>query len=411
MNQRPSPSFRVSRRRVLAGLAVPCVGASLLGPFLAGCLPVPSRGPEPQGETDEPFESSVDAPANTEETAAKSPAEGADSLQKALDFALDEGFRRRLSVAEHGAWQVLHGVLAYGLPWEFETPEGRLPAMSYLQAGGGLAGFVPSPGDLLGEPRRRGYRFELEAGSMTGQGHRDQWLAILSQTTLDTTAVFRAGKNEFMLDDLVQQALWDVPRNVEQEFSWTLIGVTAHRPTDFSWTARDGDQWTVERLLEAELQQSLESAACGGTHRLIGLSLAIDQHRRKGGLIRGVWVKVEDVLAQATAMAEEYQNGDGSFSTTFLFRHGWSPDLGDVLRTTGHVFEFLSMSLETGALSQRWVEAAAGRLCSILKASEGIPLECGALYHALHGMLIYRQRRFPDSPWQPPLLESIDERA
>lgn len=325
-----------------------------------------------------------------------------------LDNVLDAGFKRRLDAKVNGGWQVLHGVLAYGQECIMQTERGNRLAVDYLLQGGKLAGFDPLPGDLLGDsklldgPKRRGVRFELDPGSMTGQGHRDQWLAVLYQAGVTRERELQIGADVYLMDDVVNQAAWDVPRNVEQEYSWTLIGLTGYRGTDFAWKARDGRNWTIEMMVESETNATLEMAACGGTHRLIGLTFALNRLIDEGRNITGVWAEAEHLIRNSIDKCREFQNGDGSFSTTYLHRYGWSPDLSDVLRTTGHVLEFLALAGDEKLLAERWVESAAWRLCEALQATAPLDLECGALYHALHGVVLYRNRRFAGQPWSAP---------
>jgi hypothetical protein len=66
------------------------------------------------------------------------------------------------------------------------------------------------------------------------------------------------------------------------------------------------------------------------------------------------------------------------------------------LGTTGHTLEFVALAGEPSLLQEAWVEQAAHRLCDVLALTEEIELECGGLYHALHGLHVYRQRRFGD---------------
>lgn len=381
----------------------------LLSPLATGCLPVPETGSQPDlperlvsAEGNRPGNllsknaSGPDGEASPADLASRHP------LQVALDQALDAGFRRGLSTLENGAWQVLHGVLAYGQACWVQTPEGQRRVIEHLQQGGQLRGWDPRPGDMLGEPPRRGLRFEIEAGSLSGQGHADQWLAVLSQADLPPEAEFLIDGQVFSLEDALRQTLWDVPRNLEQEFSWTVIAVTAYRPTDFRWIARDGANWSVERLVEMETAAAVETAACGGTHRLIGLAMTLQRRRDEGKTLSGAWQAAEQRVQGAIDAARSFQNDDGSFATTFLHGFGWSPDMADVLRTTGHVLEFLAIAGDEATLRSDWVEAAAWNLCRVLSLTEAVSLECGALYHALHGVLLYRQRRFPEVAWQPP---------
>lgn len=378
----------LSRRSALAAITTA---------LAAGCLPVPEVASLPKRDDRSP----TTPPEPDPSSAPNSPGE-ADSLaelRESLDRIIAEGLERRLSASENGAWQVMHGVLAYGKDCRLQVEGQSVSAVEYLLDGGSLAGWDPLPGDLLpaslaDSERRRGLRFDLEIGSMTGQGHHDQWLAILSQIGLPADTALRVGDHQYTLEDVLRQSLWDVPRNLEAEYSWTLIAATAYRPTDFQWTARDGRTWSIDMLVDSETHASLTQAACGGTHRLSALGMALNRHRRRGGSTIGVWLAAEQVIDRAIEDARQYQNADGAFSSAYLHRPGWSPDLGDVLRTTGHVLEFLAVAADPDVLAAPWVEAAATRLCRVLEATEMVDLECGALYHALNGAALYRKRRF-----------------
>jgi hypothetical protein len=334
-------------------------------------------------------EASLAADAN--ETAETEP------LQDRLDAALQHGLQRReLASPRNGAWQILHGVLAYGMAAQMETPEGRVAVVPYLLDGGTVDGFDPLPADRFENPATQGLRLELEPGSKTGQGHRDQWLAILSQCDLPADQTIRVGGEDFTILDMVRQTEWDIPRNLEREYSWTLIGLTAYRPTTYRWTARDGQSSSIEGLVESELNRALESSACGGTHRLIGLAMALQRHRAGGGRDTGVWKAVATRVDAALEAARQHQNRDGSFSSHYVHRPGWTADLSETLGTTGHTLEFVALAGEPSLLQEAWVEQAAHRLCDVLALTEEIELECGGLYHALHGLHVYRQRRFGD---------------
>lgn len=324
---------------------------------------------------------------------AEPPDQPAEPLAELVDRTLRENLdHRRLSADVHGGWQVMHGVLAYAEEFEIETADGRRPAVEYLLSGGELEGFLPRPGDRLGDPPRRGLSMELQPTTKIGQGHYDQWLAILAQTGLPADAEIHAGGHTFTMLDWVRQAEYDVPRNFAQEYSWTLIGLTAYRSTQHRWTARDGLPYSIESLLESELSQSLPESVCGGTHRLIGIAMALDARRAEGLPMIGVWAEAEQVLANAVVAARENQNGDGSYSVAYLHRPGLAKDLGETLGTTGHVLEFLTLTASDETLRKPWVRRSVRRLCEVLGQCRDVDLECGVLYHALHGLREYQRR-------------------
>lgn len=303
---------------------------------------------------------------------------------------------RRLDTAVHGAWQVVHGILAFGPEFPI-AHEGRTsPALSYLASGGRVAGWRLRPGD-------RGVVAIVEEGSTTGQGHPDQWLGYLSQCglggiPLDTRLM--VADREFTLGDLLEQAKHDIRPG--QEATWTLMALAAYLPSDASWKAADGSAWTTERVVQMEADADLSASACGGAHRLAGLALALAAHRKAhvnpAAPLTGGWAAAADVLTDAIDRARAFQQADGSFSTHFFERPGTSPDVFARLGATGHIFEVLAIALDDEQLAAPWVTRAAERLVTLLEQTSDIDVECGALYHAIHGLMLYNQRVCPGEP-------------
>jgi hypothetical protein len=310
---------------------------------------------------------------------------------------------RRLSTDVNAAWQIMHGVLAYGNDLQISTPSGPQPAVKYLLTGGAVRGFELRGGDTFqvesadGTPatQLRGVVTDLDAGSKVGQGHRDQWLAYMARCGLTDDDVVMTSNGPLTVAGWIRQIQWDVPRNFENEFSWTLTALIAHRPTTERWKARDGREYNIESLLDSELQQLAPENACGGSHRLCAIASALNEHRKAGHAIIGVWAEAQHVVQLAIDQAKEFQNDDGSFSSYHFERPGWSLDLATALGTTGHVFEFLAIAVSDEALGERWMQAGANFLCRTLEQTAELDLECGALYHALSGLSIYEERTRP----------------
>ena len=319
-----------------------------------------------------------------------------DSPQITNAQRIDEALRRvlinrKLSHELHGAWQVMHGVLAYGDKFPISTVSGEKNALDYLLGGGELDGWSLQPGSEFTNSSI-GLRAILEPGQMIGQGHADQWLAIIAQANLPLEATIRVGERDFSIGDFLAQVKWDVPTNVEREWSWTLIAVTHYLDSDSKWTASDGQTWSVEKLIREESAQALESSTCGGTHRLIGISMALHRRRKDKGAMTAAWAEAEALVTRAVSLAHQYQNADGSFSSNYFSRSGISADNAKILSTTGHTLELLAITLPQDQLTEPWVVRSVDRLCQLLEDSEHVPLECGALYHAVHGLAIYRNR-------------------
>ena len=297
---------------------------------------------------------------------------------------------RRLDASVHGAWQVVHGILAFGPEFHLAHDGEVGPALDYLLGGGPLTGWQLRPG-------KRGVVALVEEGSTTGQGHPDQWLGYLSQcglggVPLDTKLV--VGGRDHTLADLLEQAKFDLRPG--QEATWTLMALAAYLPPDAAWKASDGTAWTVEKVVRMEADADLSTSACGGAHRLAGLALALAAHRaaraNPEAPLTGGWADAAERLADAIDRARRFQQPDGSFSTHFFERPGTSPDVFARLAATGHIFEVLVLALDDDELADPWVTRAAERLVAMLEQTRDVDVECGALYHAIHGLALYQRR-------------------
>ena len=82
----------------------------------------------------------------------------------------------------HGAWQVVHGILAFGPEFPLQHGDEVVPALDYLLGGGAVTGWRLRPGNP-------GVIAIVEEGSTTGQGHPDQWIGYLAQCGLDGVSI------------------------------------------------------------------------------------------------------------------------------------------------------------------------------------------------------------------------------
>jgi hypothetical protein len=314
------------------------------------------------------------------------------NLASRIEQVLVENLKNRSLRSDlNAAWQIFHGVIAYGDKLPLETPEGAMPALRFAFGGGQFQGWELAPGDLLSDGRR-GMRAKLEPGSYIGQGHVDQWLAILAQAGVEGDRIVQVGDQSFTVFDWARQAQWDVPDNPIPEYAWTMIALMHYFPDEQQWMARDGRQWDYDALVDFEAKADLSTSACGGTHRLQGLAHALAFRKRHQGAITGPWQAAQRRVDAAIQGARQMQNSDGSLSTNYTDLPGRSADLSLNISATGHMLEFLAFALPQEQLGERWVEQAAHRLCDYLEASAAVDLDCGGLYHALHGLAIYQQR-------------------
>lgn len=321
-----------------------------------------------------------------------------EQLRERLDRAIEYTYaNRHLNTKDQAAWQVVHGALVFGRDFQIYNDGKLVKAIDYLLAGGQLRGWNMRPGD-------HGLEAILEAGSNMGQGHEDQWMGYLSQCgiTMDDSLV--VGGQTYKIRDLVTQAQWDIYDSMEA--TWTLMAFSTYLPLDTEWTAKDGTKWTIERMVGMEAGQDLETSACGGTHRMYALAIALNRYLAGGGKVDadgdGAWDKCQRKIDDAVTTIRENQQPDGSFSTNYFSRPGTSPEISKRISATGHALEFLMVVLDDDELREPWVERAVVNLVDSFEKTQKFDLECGALYHATRALDLYRMRRFgPRAPLVP----------
>jgi hypothetical protein len=329
---------------------------------------------------------------------AQTPLPSDDQLRDRLDRAIEFTYTdRHLNSKDQAAWQIVHGALAYGRDFQIYHDGKLVAAMDYLLNGGSLRGWVLRKGD-------HGLEAVLEAGTKTGQGHEDQWLGYLSQCELPIDQPIKVGDATYTVRDLITQSQWDIYDGMEA--TWTLMALGTYLPLDAEWTAKDGSKWNIDRVVRMEADQSLADSACGGTHRLYALTRARNRYLAEGGQLtdntQGTWELTDKKIKDAIAAAREFQQPDGSFSTNYFARAAASAEIDARISTSGHVLEFLMVALPDEQIREPWVTRAVLHLVDCLEKTQKFDLECGALYHAAHGLRLYRERRFgPADPLAP----------
>jgi hypothetical protein len=359
-----------------------CLLAVVLAIAVSGCE---VKKPTPAGAT-----SAADAAAMSD-----------DEIRTMLDKAIEHAYRsRHLNSIDHAAWQIFHGVLAYGDDFLIYDGDGNLVrATDYALAGNRITGWTLRPGTPNLLDGRQGLVAVVEPavdGLAAGQGHKDQWLAVLAQADLPTDREVVLGEQKFTMGDLVAQSLNDIHNH--PELSWSIIGLSRYVPLDQKWTAGDGTEWSIERIARHEAEQDIDNSACGGTHRMIGMTMAVNRRREAAGPIDPAgndgWSLAYRRIQEKIKLAQTYQQEDGSYSAAYFRRAARTPDSGEQLGTSGHTLEFLSLALDDEQLQQPWVTRGVVHMCRLLEITKDLELDCGKLYHAMHGLVLYRQRRF-----------------
>jgi hypothetical protein len=311
-------------------------------------------------------------------------------LKDRIDAAL-ENVRRRDVLTTHSFWTVFHAILGMGLEQttllDQETNQ-RFNAIEYICKGAPIRGMVFVPMGAAG------LDVQTQPGFGVGQGHQDQFVAEMTQWGMPLDKKFLVDNKAYTFADFVRYSKARVRVAASQELSWAVLIVAQYYGTDASWTNEAGEKVKLEDVVRYELDQPIESAACGGTHRLFGLTWAYHLHLQKGGKKTGVWRDVADKIDLYKKQARQFQNPDGAFSTNYVSQPGNVQDVQLRIGTTGHVLEWLSLALTKQELSEAWVTEAANALVLMILDNQHDPIDGGALYHAVHGLHIYRARVF-----------------
>ena len=294
--------------------------------------------------------------------------------------------RRPLNSAQHTPWEVMHGFIAFGIPSKVRVggPAGDpVNSIGWMNSGGRCKGQVmlATEGERLVAMRGVGV-----------QGHQAQYLAILAQCRVALNSPIEVEGRSFTVADLVEEEKLACESGTELTFA--LIALAHYLPTDAEWTARDGQKWTLERLVAEEIEQPIRGAPCGGTHRLFGLSYGCQRRLRATGSLDGHYARADHFVRDYQRFTlSKLQNPDGSFSTEwFKYPADREDDVDRKVQTTGHILEWLVGSLDQEQLYQSRVVAAVEFLSAALLREPSREWKLGPLGHALHALTIYQER-------------------
>lgn len=324
------------------------------------------------------------------------------SLPETVNKAIGISQRRMLSTHVNTPWQILHGILALRGDYELRHQGRPVNALEYMS---NKAHFK---GAYWFEKTAYGGRAHPYNGTMWDfEGHVNQTLALIamSNPSLDHKFEVRGGETVTM-QDMVNHAKMMV--NTKEEITWTLWFLTHYVDQDEEWTNAYNQYWSMEELVAHQNRFEPTRAPCGGTHGLFALAYARNAYLQKHGQLRGAWLEADQKLQRYIATAKSMQNRDGSFATGFFKSSGYSREVEERLKTSGHMLEWLMMALPKAELEKTWVESAVNAVAVDLIRSASQSAECGALYHSLHALVLYRQRMMPESVPHPETLAEIE---
>ncbi|MCG8449575.1 MAG: hypothetical protein MI725_08355, partial [Pirellulales bacterium] len=232
-------------------------------------------------------------------------------LRTKIRRVLAHHYQRPLNTRDRSPWEIMHGLLAYEVHSKVlrDGPDGEpVTAVGWL---------------CFNQPcKRRTLMYINDEGELRVrvgpalQGHRGQFLAMLAQAGVSKSYPMRVEGHDLTVADLIEmEKRTCFPRS---ELTFKLIGLMHYLPSDAQWVNEQGMEWDIPKLVAEELRQPLRDAACGGTHRLSGLTLAYKKRRERGEPIDGNYLRAQRYVAKYKNYAYRLQNGDGSFSTEWF---------------------------------------------------------------------------------------------
>lgn len=304
-------------------------------------------------------------------------------LRTKIRRVLAHYYNRPLNTGDRGPWELMHSMLSF----EVNTKVLR----------GGPRG---KPVSLVGwmcfnQPcRQRTLMYVNDGGELRVrvapalQGHRGQLLSLLAQSKVRSDYPMRVEGHDLSVADLVDmEKRTCYPRT---ELSFKLIGLMHYLPSDSQWVNDEGMEWDMRRLVSEELRQPIRGAACGGTHRLVGLTLAYKEREQRGEPVDGEYLQAKRFVAKYQQYAYRMQNSDGSLSTEWFRGPGNKGDIDRKLQTTGHLLEWLLYAATEKELKNSRTMKAANYLANIMYSNRNKKKwDAGIQSHAIHALLLY----------------------
>jgi len=295
--------------------------------------------------------------------------------------------QKQLNTRDNTCWEVMHALIAFGVKTNIRRggPDGdRVNAIGWLCWGNRCQNLplVTTQGNHL-----------FVGIGPDIQGHPGQFLGMLAQSRVKADYPIEIGGKHFKVADLIEDEKLDCRSGTELTFK--LIAMTHYLPSDATWQSRYGDQWDIPRLVREEIAAPVNGAACGGTHRLYGLSSAYKMREFRGEPVDGEYARAKKyILDYQKYTLTRLQNPDGSLSTDWFKQPGDRNDVERKLQTTGHMLEWLVWSLTAEQLEHPRTLKTVEYLTNLLYNSPNRKWHIGSLGHALHALVMYDERVF-----------------
>ncbi|MFO0941655.1 MAG: hypothetical protein U0930_12930 [Pirellulales bacterium] len=285
------------------------------------------------------------------------------------------------NVVRRGPWALMHTILPYGVETEIIAGKQKVNAIGWLCHNG------ISAKQRMFQPTQTGFRTNVGPGV---QGHEGQFLAILAQSHVHRDYPLQIGNKKYTINDLIKYEMATCREKTELTFK--LIGFAHYLEPNQTWKDNRGRPWSIEKLVAEELAQPINGEACGGTHRLMGLTCAVVSRQEAGLPLTGHFERAEKFLNSFIEYTFTLQNPDGSFSTEWFERRGDEQNVDRKVQTTGHIVEWLIYTLPDDHLRSPEVEKAVDFLLNTVGKNPSKDWAIGPRGHSLRALDLYQKR-------------------
>ncbi|MFZ5831561.1 MAG: hypothetical protein ACOY3P_15865 [Planctomycetota bacterium] len=355
--------------------------------------------------TDQPAEAPADAPAIDEpppppvaittELAA---------LRDQVRRTLVTYFRQPLSTQEHTVTDAIYQCLAFGCYTEIQRGNQKVNGITNLCWNYPCGGFEPLTLCGAHVAARVGYGLQERPAQM---------LAIFALSRVPASYPVRVGEEVRSVADMVRYEQLACRSGEDQ--SLRLIALANYAPND-SWENSEGEPWSIERMVDEELEQSVVGAPEGGTVRLLALQAAVERRLQSGKPLDGAYGRAERFLEQFEAFALDLLNADGSFSPAFLASRGAARTPIEGLRSTGRILNWLVSSMPPEELGDprivkcvAFVNSALSQQANTRAWRNMSSQDIAALMYGVRALAMYDERVF--RPADPPPSEAAEAQA
>lgn len=353
-------------------------------------------GTIPQPASDQIAAQTPDQTATEKPAAEPPPLKPEDPLRVQVKQAVEYTRMRYLDAKVHTPWQIIHGVLALRRDYEIKLDGDKTNALEWIQKGQTFRGLP------WVEKTRFGGHFHRYTQPWHFEGHPNQFLAILTMSDLPTDLTFQGHGGKVTIADMIEDAKATV--NDKEEITWTLWALSKYLPSNAEWRNQHGEFWSMDRLIQIQTAADPNDAACGGTHGLFALCRARHFREAENKPLTGVWMESDQKIKRYISTARALQYSDGTFSCNYFINQQYKRAFADRLAPTGHTLEFLMVALRDEQLDEEWVRKGVDAVSKDLIANRNVAVDCGPLYHALSGLVLYLERTEP----KPALIVDVD---